>query len=82
MGQSLHVADLPLPEGTELVSDPELSVVSVVLPKIVEEEVAEPEEGEEGVEGEEGAPPAEGAGDSADSSASAGGASGDEAKGD
>ena len=82
LGQSLHVADLPLPEGTELVSDPELSVVSVVLPKVVEEEVAEPEEGEEGVEGEEGAPPAEGAGDSADSSASAGGDSGDEAKGD
>ena len=82
LGQSLHVADLPLPEGSELVSDPELSVVSVVLPKIVEEEVPEPEEGEELLEGEEGEPSAEGAEESGDSSASAGGDSGDEAKGD
>jgi large subunit ribosomal protein L25 len=32
VGQSLHVRDLLLPEGVELRSDPDLSVVSVVLP--------------------------------------------------
>ena len=82
LGQSLHVADLPIPEGTELVSDPELSVVSVVLPKIVEEEVAVPEEGEELAEGEEGAPSEDGADDSGDSPASGAGDSDEKAKGD
>ncbi|HIF96326.1 MAG TPA: 50S ribosomal protein L25 [Myxococcales bacterium] len=52
LGQSLHVADIQLPGGVELVSNSELSVVSVLLPKIIEEEVVEPEEGEEGVAGE------------------------------
>ena len=32
VGQSLHVRDLALPEGVELRSDPDLSVVSVVVP--------------------------------------------------
>ncbi len=52
LGQSLHVADIQLPGGVELVSNSELSVVSVLLPKIIEEEVVEPEEDEEGVAGE------------------------------
>ncbi len=52
VGQSLHVSDLTLPEGVTLRSDPGLSVVSVVAPKIEEvpEEAEEAEEGE--VEGE------------------------------
>ncbi len=49
VGQSLHVSDLVLPEGVELRSDPGLSVVSVVAPKV--EEVVEEAE----VEGEEAA---------------------------
>jgi large subunit ribosomal protein L25 len=52
LGQSLHVADIQLPKGVELVSDSELSVVSVLLPKVIEEEVAEPEEGEEAADGD------------------------------
>ena len=52
LGQSLHVADIQLPEGVELVSNSELSVVSVLLPKIIEEEVVEPEEGEEEADGD------------------------------
>ena len=80
LGHSLHVSDIVLPEGVELVSDSELSVVSVLLPKVIEEEVVEPEEGEEGAEpGEEGAEgdaPASDAGDSGDSGG------GDKAAGD
>ena len=55
VGQSLHVSDIALPEGVTLRSDPGLSVVSVVAPKV--EEVAEEAEVEaEGeVEGEEAA---------------------------
>lgn len=44
MGDSVHVRDLILPAGVELTSDPDLSVVSVVAPKAVEEEL--PAEGE------------------------------------
>jgi large subunit ribosomal protein L25 len=55
VGQSLHVSDIALPEGVELRSDPGLSVVSVVAPK-VEEVVEEAEAEVEGeVEGEEAA---------------------------
>jgi large subunit ribosomal protein L25 len=34
VGQSLHVRDLALPEGVELRSDADLSVISVVLPAV------------------------------------------------
>ncbi len=58
IGDSIHVRDLELPEGVELLVDPNLSIVSVVAPAAVEEEVPEeevPEEGEEAApEGEEG----------------------------
>jgi large subunit ribosomal protein L25 len=50
--QSIHVADLAAPEGSMILSDGSLSVVSVVAPRAVEEEVAAPEE-EEAVEGAE-----------------------------
>jgi large subunit ribosomal protein L25 len=54
VGQSLHVRDLTLPEGVTLMSDPDLSVVSVVAPAVVAEEVPAEEEAaaEEAVEGE------------------------------
>jgi large subunit ribosomal protein L25 len=58
VGDSIHVREIALPAGVELVSDPELSVVSVVLP--AKEEEAAPVEAV-AVEGEEGAVPAEGA---------------------
>src|SRR5262249_38771741 len=58
VGDSIHVREIALPEGVELVSDPELSVVSVVLP--AKEEEPTPAEAV-AVEGEEGAVPAEGA---------------------
>lgn len=56
IGDSVHVGDLPLPEGVELLTATELSVVSVVAPKAEEEPTVE-EELLEGVEGEEGAAP-------------------------
>lgn len=46
LGESLHIRDIPLPEGVELLSDPDLSVVSIVAPA---EQPAE-EEGEEAAE--------------------------------
>ena len=66
LGQSLHVRDIALPEGVELRSDGDLSVLSVVAASKAEEETpAEGAEGEEDAEpGEEGAAPAaEGGGD-------------------
>jgi len=53
IGDSLHVRDIPLPEGVELLSDPELSVVSVVAAMKEEEEIA-PEEGVEVAEAVDG----------------------------
>jgi large subunit ribosomal protein L25 len=65
IGMSLHVRDLALPEGVTLVSDPDLSVVSVVVPAALEEETAAaaaPAEGEAApAEGEAAAEAAEGA---------------------
>ncbi len=58
IGDSIHVRDLVLPEGVELRIDPELAVVSVVVP--AKEEEPEPEEVAEVAEGEEAAPAAEG----------------------
>ena len=56
IGDSLHVADLPVGEGVEILPDANLTVVTVVSPKMeieVEEEVEEVEEGaEEGAEAE------------------------------
>ncbi len=57
---SIHVGDLKLPEGVEVLDDPELTVASVSAPRAEEEEEAEltPEDEEmiegEGAEGEEG----------------------------
>ena len=51
VGDSVHVRDLTLPEGVELLSDTELSVVSVVAP-VVEEAAPTDEEAAEAAEGE------------------------------
>jgi large subunit ribosomal protein L25 len=64
IGMSLHVRDLVLPGGVKLMSDPDLSVVSVVVPAALEEETAAaaPAEGEAvPAEGEAVAEAAEGA---------------------
>jgi len=56
IGMSIHIRDLPLPDDVKLLSDGDLSVVSVATPKAVEEEVPVEEEAVEGeVEGEEAA---------------------------
>jgi large subunit ribosomal protein L25 len=58
IGGSVHVRDLVLPEGVALRSDPDLSVASVIMPKVEEEAApaAAPVEGEAAA-----AVPAEGA---------------------
>ncbi len=58
VGQSLHVRDLSVPEGATLLSDLDLSVVTVATPAVEEEPVAEAVAGEPLAEGEE-APDAE-----------------------
>ena len=55
VGDSLHVSDLPLGEGVEILADANITVVTVVTPKMeIEPEEEEVEEGEE-EEAEEGA---------------------------
>lgn len=58
IGDSLHVRDITLPESVTLRDDEEISVVSVVSPRVEEEPTVEVAEGEEGAE--DGAEPAEG----------------------
>lgn len=55
MGQGIHVAALPVGEGIEILEDPQTTVVSVVAPRMVVEEVAAPAEGEEAAAAAEGA---------------------------
>jgi large subunit ribosomal protein L25 len=60
LNQSVHVRDIPLPEGVTLLSDPGLAVASVIIPKVVEEaapaEAAPVEGAEPAAEGEAAAP--------------------------
>jgi large subunit ribosomal protein L25 len=69
IGGSVHISDIPLPEGcTPTITDRDFTVATIAAPTIevvVEEEEEDIEglEGEEGVEGEEGAEAAEGAAD-------------------
>ena len=57
VNDSLHVSDIPLTEGVEILMSPEQTICAVAIPRIVEEpELAEPAvaaEGEEPLEGEE-----------------------------
>jgi large subunit ribosomal protein L25 len=41
MGHSLHVSDLRVPEGVELLADPRLTIATVLAPKKVEEKPPE-----------------------------------------
>lgn len=50
--QSLHIADLTLPEGVSVVGDPEEAIVRVAPPRVAEVEAAAEGEGEEAAEGE------------------------------
>ena len=56
INQSLHVSDIPVTEGVEILMSPDQTICAVAIPRIVEEaELAEPvvaAEGEEPVEGE------------------------------
>lgn len=58
IGDTLHVSDLSLPEGVELLSEPGLSVASVVAPRVAEEEEAAAAAA--AAEAEAGVAPAEG----------------------
>lgn len=66
LNQTLHLTDLKLPEGVELVAfahgveEHDLPMISIHIPKIVEEPVAAAEEGAVVAEGEEGTETAEG----------------------
>ncbi len=55
VGDALHVSDVDLGEGVEILVDPERTICSVAVPKVIlaEEEEEEGEEGEELLEGEE-----------------------------
>jgi large subunit ribosomal protein L25 len=55
IGDSMHVSDLSIPPGVEVLDDPDTSVAVLAAPRAVIEEVAavaEPVEGEAGVVGE------------------------------
>jgi large subunit ribosomal protein L25 len=58
IGDSLHVEDIPLPEGIEIPADMNFTILTIVSGKMAEEAVAEAEVTEEGV-GEEPAEVAE-----------------------
>jgi len=64
INDSLHVSDIQLPEGVEILMSPDQTICAVAIPRVVEEaELAEPvvvAEGEEAAEGE-AKEPAEGA---------------------
>jgi large subunit ribosomal protein L25 len=67
INDSLHVSDIELPEGVEILMSPDQTICAVAIPRVVEEaELAEPvvvAEGEEPAEGE-AKEPAEGAAES------------------
>lgn len=44
VGDSLHVRDLTVPEGVEILNDPDISIMSVVAPAVVEEAAPTEEE--------------------------------------
>ncbi|VEN73461.1 50S ribosomal protein L25 [Candidatus Desulfarcum epimagneticum] len=53
VGDSLHVQEIELPDGVEIVSDVNYTIVTVLSPKVEEEEVPDEEEEGEEIEGEE-----------------------------
>ncbi len=67
VGDKLHISDIVVPEGVEILEDLEKTLVTVEAPRaaLVEDE---PTEGEEGVEGEEGESGSEGEGEASEGS--------------
>ena len=61
IGRSLHASDLTIPEGVRLVTAPEDVIVTVVAPRVIEEEVAAPAAAAVPAEGVPGAPAPEAA---------------------
>lgn len=61
IGDSIHVSEISMDEGVELLTDPGQTVCLVSAPRVEEEEVEEVEEGLEGEEAAEGADAEEGA---------------------
>lgn len=68
IGDSVHVSDLSIPEGVDLITSLDRTVAAVHAPRVVVEEEVEVEEGVEGVEGEEGAESSEGDGEGGEES--------------
>jgi len=56
IGDSMHVLDLEAPEGVEILNDPDVSIVSVVAPAVVEEAAPAEAEVEAAVGAEAAAP--------------------------
>jgi large subunit ribosomal protein L25 len=61
IGGALRLSDLTVPEGVEVLEDPDVVIATVTAPIAEEELEPEVEEGEEGEEGAEGAEEGEGA---------------------
>ena len=61
IGGALRLSDLTVPEGVEVLEDPDTVIATVTAPIAEEELEPEVEEGEEGEEGAEGAEEGEGA---------------------
>ncbi len=73
IGQAVHLGEIPVPAGCEILGDKHISVIAIAAPRTEEEEAAEAAAAAEAVpgevemikekkeEGEEGAPPAKGA---------------------
>jgi large subunit ribosomal protein L25 len=59
-GDAIHLSDIVLPEGAELVNEGRLAVATLVPPKTAEQEAQEDAEGVEGAEVEETSEEAEG----------------------
>ena len=73
-GTQIRAGELVLPEGSSLVSDPEMLILSIQLPpKVVEPEPSEAAEGEAGGESADGEAPAEGGDSGGDAGDDSGG---------
>ncbi len=60
INDQLHVRDIALPPGVTVQDEPDELAAHIIVPRVVEEPVAEVAEGEEGAEGAEGEVAAEG----------------------
>lgn len=60
-GQSIHVSDLVIPDGVRAITEPTAQIVTVLAPRLLDEEEEAAAAATEGEELEEGAEPVEGA---------------------